>query len=191
MSTPPTFGNGALLLDGARHENATAWLYKHLPGHQPWPLLVGTAYEPIADAGPILLEAPFGSPPYEAWKHGSEIMDGVWLESDASISTLLNVLRRRLRIFTPDGNELWLRLGDGRPLYHAWQSGAQWPEGFWHRIDGVWLRGGATAFCAWRNERPQHDLAPAEPSLSAQLTLDWPLLRALANQDDIAQDANS
>lgn len=191
MSTSPSTGNGALLLDGARHEHATAWLYQHLPGHQPWPLLAGTAYESIADAGPILLEAPLGSPPYEAWKHGNEIHDGVWLESDASITTLYRTLQRRLRIFSPDQRELWLRLGDGRPLLHAWKSGTQWPEGFWHCIEGVWLRSGGSAFCAWRNECPQHDLAAGDLGLSAQLTLDWPLLRALANQDDIAQDANS
>ncbi|MCQ4326390.1 hypothetical protein CXK94_02455 [Stutzerimonas stutzeri] len=189
MNAHPATGNGALLLDGARHENATAWLYQRFPTHQPWPLLLGTDYEPIADAGPILLDAPQGSPVYEAWRHGSDIEDGVWLQSDAALDDLQRILQRRLRIFTPERGELWLRLGDACPLYRAWQSGAQWPEGFWHGVQGVWLRDGTGIFCAWHNDRPQQDGAPDDLGIAAQLTLDWPLLQALANQDDIAQDA--
>lgn len=183
-------GNGALLLDGARYESATAWLYQSFPNHQPLPLLLGTAYEPIADAGPILLSAPMDSPAYEAWLHGSEIKDGVWLESDASVDELQGILQRRLRIFTPDHRELWLRLGDARPLYLAWQRGAKWPEGFWHKISRVWFQRKGVAFCAWLNEQPEKDTAPADLGVTAQLALDWPLLEALANPDDTAQDAN-
>src|SRR3546814_10398262 len=84
MGAPTITGNGAILLDGARYENATAWLYQTFPSHQPWPLLLNTPYEAIAEAGPILLDAPMGSPAYEAWKHGSGVKDSVWLESDAS-----------------------------------------------------------------------------------------------------------
>ncbi|OWG37605.1 DUF4123 domain-containing protein [Stutzerimonas stutzeri] len=182
-------GNGAILLDGARYESATAWLYQCFPSHQPRPLLLGTAYEPIADAGPILLDAPAGSMAYDAWQHGTEIKDGLWLESDASMDDLQHILQRRLRIFTPEHRELWLRLGDARPLYQAWQRERQWPVGFWHRISRIWLHHEGTIFCAWQNEQPEKDGAPAELDLAAQMTLDWRLLEALAAQDDTAQEA--
>ncbi|MFL9814258.1 DUF4123 domain-containing protein [Stutzerimonas sp. VN223-3] len=188
-STISCSGNGALLLDGARYESATAWLYQSFPSHQPLPLLVGTAYEPIADAGPILLNAPVGSPAYEAWKHGDSIEDGVWLESDAPIDALQRILQNRLRICTPEHREFWLRLGDARPLYSAWQSGAKWPDGFWHRIQRIWLRHEHSTFCAWHNEHPEKNNVQADLGVAAQLTLDWPLLKALASQDDTAQEA--
>jgi len=189
MSAPMPNGNGAILLDGARYESATAWLYQCFPSHQPRPLLLGTAYEPIADAGPILLDAPVGSMAYDAWRHGTEIKDGLWLESDASMDDLQHILQRRLRIFTPEHRELWLRLGDARPLYQAWQLEGQWPVGFWHRISRIWLHHEGTIFCAWQNEQPEKDGAPAELDLAAQMTLDWRLLEALAEQDDTAQEA--
>lgn len=150
MSAPMPNGNGAILLDGARYESATAWLYQCFPSHQPRPLLLGTAYEPIADAGPILLDAPVGSMAYDAWRHGTEIKDGLWLESDASMDDLQHILQRRLRIFTPEHRELWLRLGDARPLYQAWQRERKWPVGFWHRISRIWLHHEGTIFCARR-----------------------------------------
>lgn len=189
MSAPTRSGNGVILLDGAQYENATAWLYQTFPSHQPWPLLLSTPYEPIADAGPILLEAHVGSPTYEAWKHGGDIKESVWLESDASVEELHRTLQRRLRIFTPDRRELWLRFADARPLYQAWQSKAQWPEGFWHGIARIWLRYESTTFCAWHNENPEKDGAPANLGIAAQLTLGWPLLGALSKQDDTAQEA--
>ncbi len=189
MSAPTITGNGAILLDGARYENATAWLYQIFPSHQPWPLLLNTPYEAIAEAGPILLDAPMGSPAYEAWKHGSGVKDSVWLESDASVEELHRILQRRLRIFTPEHRELWLRFADARPLYQAWQSKAQWPEGFWHRIARIWLHYKGTNFCAWNNEHPEKDGAPTSQGIAAQLTLDWPLQEALAKQGDTAQEA--
>lgn len=188
MSAPTVTDNGVILLDGARYEHATAWLYQTFPSHQPWPLLLGTPYEPIADAGPILLAAPVGSTVYDAWMHGNGIKDSVWLESDASVEELHRILQRRLRIFTPEHRELWLRLADARPLYLAWQSKAQWPEGFWHRITRIWLQYEGTTFCAWRNEHPEKDDAPASLGIAAQLTLGWPLLEVLAKQDDTAQE---
>lgn len=189
MSAPMPAGDGFILLDGARYESATAWLYQRFPGHQPIPLLLGTAYEPIADAGAILLDAPAGSGAYEAWRYGGEIKDALWLESNASMDELHRMLQRRLRIFTPQHRELWLRLADARPLYQAWLRGAQWPEGFWYRISRIWLHHEGTTVCAWQNEQPENDGAPAELGLVAQMTLDWRLLEALAAQDDTAQEA--
>lgn len=188
--TVPDTGNGAVLLDGARYENAFAWLYQHFPDIQPRPLLLGTPYEPIADAGPILLVAPTGSPAYEAWRSGDLILDGIWLESAAAADDLYRILQRRVRVFAPDRRELWLRLGDARPLHRAWLAKAQWPDGFWHRIQGIWLRHQASIVCAWHNDQAQVDLAPADQGIAAQLTLDWPLLEALASQDDTTQEVN-
>ncbi|VXC12239.1 DUF4123 domain-containing protein [Pseudomonas sp. 9Ag] len=189
MSSVMPDGNGFILLDGARYKHATAWLYQHFPSHQPTPLLLGTAYEAIADGGPILLDASVGSMAYEAWRHGAEIKDGLWLESTASMDDMQRILRRRLRVFTPEHGEFWLRLGDARPLFQAWQRGVQWPEGFWHRISRVWLHHEGKTFCAWQNEHPENDGAPAECGLAAQMTLDWRLLEALAEQNDTAQEA--
>ncbi|WP_417780601.1 DUF4123 domain-containing protein [Stutzerimonas xanthomarina] len=188
MSSGTSDGNGFILLDGARYENATAWLYQHFPSHQPTPLLLGTAYEPIADAGPILLDASVGSMAYIAWRRGTEIKDGLWLESTASMDDMHRILQRRLRILTPESSELWLRLGDARPLYQAWLRRAQWPEGFWHRISRIWLHHEGKTFCAWQNEQPKNDAAPADCGLAAQMTLDWQLLEALAKQDDTAKE---
>ena len=131
MSAPMPNGNGAILLDGARYESATAWLYQCFPSHQPRPLLLGTAYEPIADAGPILLDAPVGSMAYDAWRHGTEIKDGLWLESDASMDDLQHILQRRLRIFTPEHRELWLRLvTPGLCIRHGSAKGnGRWDSG--------------------------------------------------------------
>lgn len=190
MSAPNFSTNGVILLDGARYENAVEWLYQAFPSLQPIPLLLGSAYEPIADAGPILLSAPMGSQAYEAWLHGSDIEHGVWLESDASMDELHRILQRRLCIFTPDKRELWLRLGDARPLHLVWQRRARWPEGFWHQISRIWLQREGGPFCAWHNEQPEKDSAPGDLGVAAQMTLDWPLLEALANPDDTAQDAN-
>lgn len=191
MSLPSTVGSGAVLLDGARYENSLAWLYQHFPSHQPRPLLLGTPYEPIADAGPILLDAPTGSAAYEAWRTGSEILDGVWLESDVSVDDLYRIMQRRARVFAPDGRELWLRLGDARPLYRAWLAKTQWPEGFWHRVERIWLRHEVGVVCAWHYEQPQQDMAVADQGIAARLTLDWPLLQALASQEDTTQDVDA
>lgn len=190
MKVPDT-GNGAVLLDGARYENAFAWLYQHFPDAQPRPLLLGTPYEPIADAGPILLDAPTGSSAYEAWRSGDQVLDGIWLESAAPADDLYRILQRRVRVFAPNRRELWLRLGDARPLHRAWLGKAQWPDGFWHRIQGIWLRHQASIICAWHNDQPQMDLAPADQGIVAQLTLDWPLLEALASEDDTTQEVNT
>lgn len=181
-------GRGAVLLDGAHYENALAWLYQQYPDQQPLPLLIGTAYEPIADAGPILLNAPAGSPAYEDWRSGRQMEDALWLESDAATEQLWCILQRRLRILTPDHSELWLRLADARPLRRVYQAQEQWPEGFWHSIQGVWLRHEDTPICAWRNLNPQLDSAPLKQGIEAQLTLGWPLLEALMEQDGTTQD---
>lgn len=179
---------GVILLDGALYEDAFAWLYQEFPGHQPMPLLIGTPYEPIAAAGPILLDAPEGSPAHAAWRHGSQFEDGLWLESDANTNELWRILRRRLRVFAPDHRELWLRLSDARPMRRVWLAGRQWPEGFWHLIRGVWLRHENRIVRAWDNAAPQTDMAPHERGIPAQVTLDWPLLAALSTEDDTTQD---
>lgn len=180
--------SGALLLDGAQYEDAFAWLYQHYPNHQPLPLLAGTAYEQISDAGPILIDAPVGSPAYVAWSQGGDLCSALWLETDTRAEELVSILQRRLRIFAPDGREVWLRLGDGRSLRHAWLGGAQWPSGFWYGISRIWLRHQKAIICAWHNHEPKYDMAPAETGITAQITLDWPVLQALAAQVDTAQD---
>ncbi|HSX71254.1 MAG TPA: hypothetical protein VLF16_10005, partial [Pseudomonas sp.] len=92
-------------------------------------------------------------------------------------------LQRRLQIFSPTGNALWLRLYDARPLLRAHQAGQAFPPGFWHGITSVWLQGLGNPFAAWHNPSPLDDAAPADLGITPQITLDWPLLQALANTE--------
>lgn len=187
----PPGGKGAILLDGARYDNAMAWLYERYPSDQPLPLLAGTPYSPLADAGPILLPVAAGSSAFQAWWHGSDFCSALWLESQLGVDELFRTLQRRVRIFAPDKREFWLRFADARPMRNAWLAGARWPEGFWHGIDSVWLHHEHVPICAWHNRTPHLDCAPADTSLSAQVTLDWPLLEALAHQDVATQEVEA
>ena len=178
--TSATPNKGLLLLDGARYESAMDWLHEHYGPDQPQPLFKGTAYEPIGAAGPFLLNASLGSATYAAWWGGSDLQHGVWLASAQSARQVLSILQRRLRIFDQQQRELWLRLADGAVLSRAWMAGAQWPAGFWHGVDSVWLRHGDAPVCAWENQTPESDAAPANKGLAAQITLPEPLLHALS-----------
>lgn len=181
--------NGFLLMDGAHLEDAVVWLYQNYPSHQPMPLLLGTPYEPIAEAGPILLDAPMGSPAYQAWAHvEGNLSNGLWLQTQQSASQVFNTLQRRIRIYSPDRREFWLRLGDATPMRQAWLAGAIWPIGFWHGIDCVWVNHEGTAKRAWVNEKPKEDCAPNDSGINAQIVLTWPLLEALAPDTDTSQE---
>ncbi|MNL46890.1 hypothetical protein D3C87_1696390 [compost metagenome] len=104
----------------------------------------------------------------------------MWLASTKNAQKLLPTLQRRLRIFDEQQRELWLRLADGAVLNRAWLAGAQWPTGFWFGVDSVWLRHGNEQVCAWENEAPEYDSAPANKGLAAQITLPELLLQALS-----------
>lgn len=186
MNSPAN--RGVLLVDGARYEEAFTWLYERYAEHSILPLLSGTDYEPIAEAGPILIDAPQGSTPHHAWRSGTDMQSAIWLESERSAEELWAMLQRRLRILAPDGREYWLRIADAQPLYQAWSDGAQWPDGFWHGVERVWLLHQGNIFCAWHNRSPQHDAAPLNTGIDAQLTLDWPLLEALARTAETTQE---
>lgn len=177
-SVTPT--QGLLLLDGARYENATDWLYEHYGADNPQSLFKSTAYEPIGAAGSFLLNASLGSAAYAAWWSGCDLQHGVWLASAKSAQQLLPILQRRLRILDEQQREFWLRLADGAVLSRVWLADAQWPAGFWHGVDSVWLRHDNTPVCAWVNEAPEHDAAPACKGLAAQITLPEPLLHVLS-----------
>ncbi|MFJ7797387.1 DUF4123 domain-containing protein [Pseudomonas sp. NPDC096950] len=177
--TPATPNKGLLVLDGAHYESAIDWLHEHYGPDHPQSLFKGTAYEPICAAGPFLLNASPGSATYAAWWGGSDLQHGVWLATTQSPRQLLPILQRRLRVFDEQQREFWLRLADGSVLSRAWLVDAQWPAGFWHGVDSVWLRHGNAAVCAWENEAPEYDAAPANKGLAAQITLPEPLLHAL------------
>ena len=181
---------GFLLFDGASHKQALAWLCQTFPEHGARPLLLGTPYAALADIGPILLEADAGSALHNAWCQGArELQHAVWLRSDFALHDLRDALRRRLRILSPDGREFWLRLADGRPLLDAWRASVQWPSGFWHGVHEVWLHDGEAPLLAWSNPSPEQDETVASDTLAAQITLDWPLLEALAQHEPHLQDA--
>lgn len=183
-------GSGFLLFDGASHKQALVWLCQTFPEHSPCPLLQGTPYSSLAEIGPILLEAGVGSALYEAWHQGRpELHNAVWLKSDFALYELRAVLQRRLRIFSPDGREFWLRLADGRPLLKAWRTHTHWPSGFWHGVHEVWLRDHETPLLAWANPHPEQDATTPRDTIDAQITLDWPLLEALAQSEARLQEA--
>lgn len=185
-------GRGFLLFDGASHKQALAWLCQTFPEHSPRPLLQGTAYESLAEIGPILLEVNAGSALHEAWAQGrDELLHAVWLKSDLTLPDLRDALQRRLRILSPDGREFWLRLADGRPLLNAWRAHALWPDGFWYGVQQVWLRDHDAPVLVWSNAHPKLDATRPQDTLDAQLTLDWPLLEALAQHQPHLQDASA
>lgn len=184
--------NGVLLLDGAQVDQPLCWLYQTYPGHEPRPLLRGTLYTDIDEVGPIMVPTEPGSALREAWWQGDETLrSALWLETDLPPALLFRVLQRRLRVHSPDGREFWLRLGDARPLRQAWLAGAQWPAGFWHGVAGVWLHHRSEPVCAWENAMPELDCAPNDSGLTAQLTLDWPLLQALTLDTQSTEEAHS
>ncbi|MGW8464433.1 DUF4123 domain-containing protein [Pseudomonas sp. CLCA07] len=178
--TAETMEKGLLLLDGAQYDDAIDWLGEHYGPDTPQSLFKGTAYEPIARAGPFLLNASLGTVAYTAWWGGRDLQRGVWLATSKSAQQLLPVLQRRLRIFDQQQREFWLRLADGAALNRAWMAGAQWPAGFWCGVDSVWLWHSDSAVCAWKNERAEYDLAPANNGVTAQITLPEALLQALS-----------
>ncbi|MBE7374636.1 DUF4123 domain-containing protein [Pseudomonas lopnurensis] len=185
-------GTGFLLFDGASHKQALAWLCQTFPGHSPRPLLSGTPYSPLAEIGPILLNADAGSPLHEAWYRGrSELRHAVWLKSDFALHELRDALQRRLRILSPDGRKFWLRLADARPLLDAWRANAQWPAGFWHGVRDIWLHDEDVPLLAWSNPPPERDDSGASEPLDARFTLDWPLLEALAHSETTLQEATT
>ena len=114
--------------------------------------------------------------PWPGWLAGALLGAGLWVGYD-------NL--RALRVLN------WLRLGDARPLYRAWLAKTQWPEGFWHRVERIWLRHEVGVVCAWHNEQSHQDMTVADQGIATQLTLDWPLLQALASQDDTTQDVDA
>lgn len=181
--------NGALLFDGASRKQAARWLSQTYPEHGLRPLLHGTPYEPLADIGPILLEAAPGSHLHSAWAQGDAGLEhAVWLATDVPSDQLFSSLQRRLRILSPDGREFWLRLADARPLHMAWQAQCQWSQGFWHGITEVWLPTPSGPLPAWSNSAPELDYTATIQSLNAQITLDWLLLNALAHDKDSTQE---
>lgn len=171
---------GCLLFDGARYPDATAWLKRHWPQQKAYSLFRHSDYEAIAEAGPMLLAAPVNGDVHKAWRQGSGFPDALWLETSSPVDALWRILQRRLRVFSPAGRELWLRLGDALPLRHAWLVGAVWPEGFWHQVSSVWAMHEQCPVRLWHNSATELDAAPKDLGLSAQLTLDWPLLCALS-----------
>lgn len=171
---------GLLLVDGAHYDDAWDWLHQHYGQDQPLSLFQGTAYEPIAAAGPFILNASVGSATYAAWWRGSDLQRGVWLATGERARALLPSLQRRLRIFDEQQREFWLRLADGDALNRARLAGAQWPAGFWHGVDSIWLRQDGEAVCAWENPAPQLDAASADKGLVAHITLSPPLLHTLS-----------
>lgn len=181
---------GYLLIDGTRFDDAVAWLARSYPGHRFMPLLQATAYAPIAEAGPIILDVPAGSAAQQAWLQGDEnLINGVWLQTQKPMIEVFKILQRRTKIYSPERKEYWLRLGDALPLRQAWLSGANWPPGFWFGIESVWLHHEKVVQRAWTNDLPSIDGAPADTGIDAQIVLDWPLLQALAPDTETPQEA--
>lgn len=180
---------GALLFDGASQRNALVWLSQTYPEHSLSPLLFGTPYDALADVGPILLEADQGSRLHSDWLQGSAVLENaVWLSTAVGQNSLYDSMQRRLRVRSPDGREYWLRLADARSLINVWQAQALWPEGFWPGIREIWARYQRRACKIWKNPSPMNDCSNTVDDMAGQITLDWPLLEALACNNEAAQE---
>ena len=181
---------GALLFDGASRKKALIWLSQNYPEHSSNPLLHGTQFEALSDVGPILLDADEGSPLHIGWSQGApELKYSLWLKTSVGQSQLFVSLQRRLRVLSPDGREFWLRIADSRPMLNAWKAQAKWPDGFWCGVNEVWLHHQGAPFKAWENQAPEYDCTKFTKELNAQVMLDWSLLEALSQSQDISQEA--
>lgn len=176
--------HGFLLFDAAVQDHALAWCYRELPMCQPVPLLYETEYQALAEQGPVLLAVSAGSVPEQSWlqKQGP-LANAVWLESTLSAGVLTRLLQKRLQVFSPSGQRLWLRLADARPLWRAHQSSTAWPDSFWQGIDAVWLNTPSGPIEIWQHQQSTEALAIPPEGIAPILTLDWPLLHALAGTD--------
>lgn len=176
---------GYLFVDGLMIEPALAWCFQSLPGCQPpLPLFRGTAYDGLAELGPLLIPVRVGDQADQHWQQPESPLGlAVWLESRLDAVEMRAVLQRRLQVLSPAGQAFWLRMYDARSLLRAHQAGLEFPKGFWHGIDAVWLQHKTGPFIAWANSYPDEDAAPRDLGIAPQITLDWPLLHALAGTE--------
>lgn len=178
-------GQGFLFVDGLLIDPAMAWCFQYLPECEPpLPLLRGTAYDGMADFGPLLIPVRPGDQADRVWQQvDSPLHHAVWLESRLDPFAMQPILRRRLQVRDPSGQPYWLRFYDARALSRTHHVGLEFPQGFWHGIDAVWLPRDTGPFLAWANPHPDDDAAPRDLDIAPQITLDWPLLQALANTE--------
>lgn len=176
---------GFLFVDGMLIEPAMTWCFQFLPECEPpLPLLRGTAYDGMAELGPLLIPVRPGDQADRVWQQPDNPLHlGVWLESRLDLLAMQMVLRRRLQVLNPAGHPYWLRLYDARTLRRVHQAGLVFPRGFWHGVDTVWLPRQNGPFLAWANPHPDDDAAPRDLDIAPQITLDWPLLHALAGTE--------
>lgn len=178
-------GQGFLFVDGLLIDPAMAWCFQYLPECEPpLPLLRGTAYDEIADLGPLLIPVRPGDQADRVWQQADNpLYLGVWLESRLDLLSMRAILQRRLQVRDPNGQPYWLRAYDARALARVRHAGLAFPQGFWHGIDAVWLPRQSGPFLAWANPAPDVDIAPRDLGIAPQITLDWPLLHALADTE--------
>ncbi|WP_443190163.1 DUF4123 domain-containing protein [Pseudomonas indica] len=176
---------GYLFVDGLLIEPAMAWCFQYLPECQPpMPLLRGTAYDGMAELGPLLIPVRPGDQADHLWQQADgPLHSAVWLESRLDLFAMQTILLRRLQVRDPKGKPYWLRFYDAYALSRAHQAGLEFPRGFWHGIDAVWLPRDTGPILAWANPHPDDDAAPGDLGVAPQITLDWPLLQALANPE--------
>lgn len=178
-------GEGFLFVDGLLIEPAMSWCFQYLPKCEPpLPLLRGTAYDGMVELGPLLIPVRPGAQAERLWQQADNPLHlAVWLESRLDLFAMQAILQRRLQVRAPGGQSYWLRAYDARALARVHQAGLAFPQGFWHGIDAVWLPRASAPFLAWANPAPDLDIAPRDLGVAPQITLDWPLLHALANTE--------
>ncbi|WP_394236111.1 DUF4123 domain-containing protein [Pseudomonas anguilliseptica] len=175
---------GFLLFDAAMQENTFAWCYQHLPECELIPLLNGTEYHALAEQGPVLLHTHAGSAAEQCWLHRKGPLEhAVWLECLQNEKALVSLLQQRIQVYAPSGQVLWLRLADARPLLRAAQAGASWPDSFWEGVNAIWLNNASGPFEAWHFPPVEAGRLKPSQGIAPLLTLDWPLLHALAGTD--------
>lgn len=103
-----------LLLDGAQIDNLMMQIYQLDESPESHALYLGTRYQALSDVGPVLARVVSGSRLEQHFVKHWQATAGIWLESDASESELVEHLRSLVHAGLRSGVTVLLRYHDPR-----------------------------------------------------------------------------
>lgn len=107
-----------LLLDGAQIDNVMTQLYQLEDSPAFHQLYQGTCYEELADLGPLLIRLRPGGRLEQHFAEHWQAKAGLWLESDACESELVEHLRSLVHVGVSSDTTVLLRFYDPRIMRH-------------------------------------------------------------------------
>lgn len=113
MSTP-TSNAHYLVLDGAQIDDLYAHLYSLAEPPDIHPLYQNTAYAALADVGPVLMAFQPNSPLAQTFEQEWRATSGIWLESNAEPTVLIEHIRSLIHARIDDTSNVLLRFYDPR-----------------------------------------------------------------------------